>query len=210
MTDELEPGLASLLARAGVWDEPPAALEDTVLAAIAAEAGEVTPPADDLAGLTDLSKRRQRGQRSVPWWLAAAAACALVVAGVALVAGRGSDEPEQATGLAIELAGTELMPGASATADVAATPAGLRIVLDTDGLPPAGPDHFYEAWVTDGTRRVSAGTFHLNGGSAPIELWAGVDHPTFRTLTVTLEPLDGVADSSGQVVLRGTFAELDD
>lgn len=199
MTDELDPGLASLLGRADVWDEPPTALEDAVVAAISAEAGE---PAGDSAA---------PGRRSLPsWWLAAAAVCALVVAGVALVAGRDTGEPEQATGLVIELESTDLFPGASATADLAATPAGLRIVLDAQGLPPAGPDHFYEAWVTDGTIRVSAGTFHLNGGSAPIELWAGVDDPAFRTLTVTLEPLDGIADSSGQVILRGNFEELND
>jgi len=204
MTDELDPVLAALLADDDLWDEPPAALEQSVLAAIASEAAPASAPIDQLA------ERRRRRQLSVPWWLAAAAACALVVAGVLLVTGRGDGDPERAAGLVVELSPTDVFPEASGTADVAATAAGLRIVLDTDGLPAAGPDHFYEAWITDGTVRVSAGSFHLNGASAPIELWAGVDRPTFRTLTVTLEPIDGVAESSGQVVLRGTFAELDD
>lgn len=203
MTDELDPVVAALLAADDVWDEPPAGLERAVVSAIASEAG-ATPAAP--AGWGELDERRWR--RSVPWWLAAAAVCALVVAGVALVAGRGDDRQERSTGLVVELAPTNVFPEASGTADVAATAAGLRIVLDAKGLPPAGPDHYYEAWITDGTVRVSAGTFHLNGGSAPIELWAGVDRPAFRTLTVTLEPIDGVAESSGQVVLRGTFEQL--
>lgn len=206
MTDELDPVLAALLADDDLWDDPPAALDEAVSAAIAAEA----PVAQDSGPTAQIGERRRQRQLSVPWWMAAAAACALVVAGVLLVVGRGDGETERAAGSVVDLSPTELFPEASGTADVAATAAGLRIVLDTDGLPPAGPDHFYEAWITDGTVRVSAGSFHLNGASAPIELWAGVDRPTFRTLTVTLEPIDGVAESSGQVVLRGTFAEIDD
>ena len=208
MTDELDPVLAALLADDDLWDEPPAELEQAVLAAIASEAPPDSEPVEQ--PVDQLAERRRRRQLSVPWWLGAAAACALVVAGVLLVVGRGDGETERAAGSVVDLSPTELFPEASGTADVAATAAGLRIVLDTDGLPAAGPDHFYEAWITDGTVRVSAGSFHLNGASAPIELWAGVDRPTFRTLTVTLEPIDGVAESSGQVVLRGTFAELDD
>ena len=64
----------------------------------------------------------------------------------------------------------------------------------------------YEAWISDGEIRVSAGTFHLRDGHNPIELWAGTDDPRFHIITVTLEPIDGVAESSGQVVLKGEFS----
>ncbi len=109
----------------------------------------------------------------------------------------------------IAMAGTAAAPAASAVVDIAATPAGLKILLDADGLEPAPANSFYEAWVSDGTTRVSAGTFHLRGGSGPIELWAGVVGDGFEQLSVTLEPLDGDTDSSGDVRLRGTF-ELPD
>ena len=76
---------------------------------------------------------------------------------------------------------------------------------------PGAPEGFYyEAWVSDGAIRVSAGTFHLRQGDNEIELWAGVVDPSFDTLTVTLEPADGDTDSSGDVKLRGAYDLADD
>ena len=95
---------------------------------------------------------------------------------------------------------------ATAKAFFTPTPAGLKILLDADGLAGADPDHMYEAWISDGEIRVSAGTFHLRDGHDPIELWAGTDDPRFHLITVTIEPIDGVAESSGQVVLKGEFS----
>ena len=103
------------------------------------------------------------------------------------------------------LAGTDLAPGAAATAFFTPTPAGLKIMLDAEGLAGAKPGEMYEAWISDGGIRVSAGTFHLRNGHNPIELWAGTDDPRFHIITVTIEPIDGVAESSGQVVLKGDF-----
>ena len=104
------------------------------------------------------------------------------------------------------MAGTDLAPDATATAFFTPTPAGLKILLDADGLAGARQGEMYEAWISDGTVRVSAGTFHLRNGHNPIELWAGTDDPRFHIITVTLEPIDGVAESSGQVVLKGEFS----
>ena len=91
-----------------------------------------------------------------------------------------------------------------------ATPAGLKILLDADGLEGAPEGFMYEAWVGDGTIGVSAGTFHLRGGSDRIELWAGVTGPEFRRLWVTLEPIDDDASPSGDTRLRGEFSLDDD
>lgn len=187
---DLPEEIAAALARADVWAPLPAGLEDAVIGAITFERRRAAP-------------RRARGS-SLPWWLAAAAALIVVVAGIVVVTGA-QDEADEVDGIAFALAPTELAPGASATAQFSATPAGLRIVLDASDLPGAGPDEMYEAWIGNGDVRVSCGTFHLRGGDDPISLWAGTEDPSFDTITVTREPLDGDAASSGQVVLRGQF-----
>ena len=193
MTDELPAAIDAELARPDVWDDPPPGLEEAIVAAIAAEPVPIAA--------TRHSRRR------FPRWLSAAAAIAVIAASAAIVATvLDDDEPELAVDTAeASLSGTDLAPGATATAFFTPTPAGLKILLDADGLAGAGPDEMYEAWISDGTLRVSAGTFHLREGDEPIELWAGTDDPRFTLITVTVEPIDGVAESSGDVVLRGTF-----
>lgn len=194
MSDELSRAVEAALARADVWDEPRPGLEDDIVAAIRAE-----PVALDAA-------RSRRQQRKFPTWLVGAAAVA-VVATAAVVIARAGDDNEETAGDTTEaiLAGTDLAPDATAEAFFTPTPAGLKILLDAEGLAGAPPGEMYEAWISTGEIRVSAGTFHLRDGHDPIELWAGTDDPRFHLMTVTIEPIDGVAESSGQVVLKGEF-----
>jgi Anti-sigma-K factor rskA len=187
--DPLDPRLSALLADASVWDDA-SPFEDQILAAILSEVSSEP---------TSLQTARAKRTSAFPRWMLVAAAIAVIGVAASLLGRGSSDEASFA------LAATDLAPGASADAEITATPAGLKIVLDVDGLPGAAPGQMYEAWVTDGTIRISAGTFHLRGGSGPIELWAGVADPSFHIITVTLEPVDGVAESSGQVVLRGEY-----
>lgn len=187
--------LAVLLSRTETWDEPPRELEDTIVDAIALEAGWPHPGA--LAGRT--------GGRTRPVWsrgrvLGAAAAVLVVVAGIVVMTRDTSD------GVTFVLTGTDAQPGASADVVVSATPAGLKILLDTEGLPGTPDGYMYEAWVGDGTIGVSAGTFHLRGGDGPIELWAGVTDPDFRWLWITLEPIDDDAAPSPDTRLHGEFS----
>jgi hypothetical protein len=225
MSDRLDPisdpspeevaAVEALLARAGadghLWSELPPGLDDQVVAAIARETNEVRPTdstADTPAGSLDRARRARVGRRDlgVPSWLGAAAALAVVVTGIVLVSRSASDDDGGTDGDAVEftLAGTEAAPQARAEVIISSTPAGLKILLDADGLPGAPDGTYYEAWLSDGDVRVSAGTFHLRGGSNQIELWAGVVEPQFDTLSVTLEPVDADNSSSGDVVLRGT------
>jgi hypothetical protein len=194
MSDELPRAVEAALARADVWDEPRPGLEDDIVAAIRAE-----PVALDAV-------RSRRERRRLPSWLVAAAAVAVIAVGAVVVV-RAGDDNEELAGETTEagLAGTDLAPDAAATAFFTPTPAGLKILLDADGLAGAQPGEMYEAWISDGEVRVSAGTFHLRGGHKPIELWAGTDDPRFHVMTVTIEPIDGIAESSGQVVLKGEF-----
>lgn len=210
-TDDLPEEIAAVLARAATWADLPSGLEEAVVAAIAAEIGAtaqhgaVTAPAVSL----DAARARRAAEPTVaerrsamPWWLTAAAAVAVVITGVVLVtrAGGGStDEVEFA------MAGTELAPEATATVVFENTPAGLKLTLDASDLAGAPEGQMYEAWISNGDIRVSAGTFHFRGGDAPISLWAGTADPSFGIITVTIEPIDGDATSSGNVVLRGEF-----
>ena len=217
MSDELDPAdgpsaaelgaLGSLFARVDVWDGPPAGLEDAVVAAISAEAATArddSSPAVAGEPPTSLDERRVVRRRGrTPRWLAAAAAVVAVAVGIGLIV-RSTDEPADDY-LVVALAPTDAAGDATATARIAATPAGLRIVLDVDGLAGAPDGTFYEAWLSDGETRISAGTFHLRNGDDPIALWAGVADPSFNRLSVTLEPLDGDTDSSGDVRFTGEF-----
>lgn len=197
--------LAALLARAEAWDEPPRDLEDAVVAAIGAEAGAQAGEASP-ARPPVLADRRAQPRWSTSRILAAAAAIAVVVAGVVAITGGGDD----GGGVTFALEGTDASPGASADVVLSATPAGMKILLDAEGLPGAPDGYMYEAWVGDGTIGISAGTFHLRGGDGPIELWAGVTDPSFVRLWVTLEPIDADTSSSGDARLRGVFSLADD
>lgn len=187
--------LASLLRDAELWSAPDQTTEDAVVLAIAHEAARPAPigvpsPVEAASG------RRWR----TPQWLAGAAAViAIVVAGVMFTRGSGSN------GTVFALAGTDAAPSASGEARVSATPAGLKIILVARGLPGAPDGYMYEAWVSDGTIGVSAGTFHLRGGDGPIELWAGVTDGRFQRLTITLEPVDGDTSSTRDAWLVGTI-----
>lgn len=197
--DDLPAGIAALLARPDIWDAAPPEIEAAVVAAIAAVAAPAQP-----ATVSDLDARREQAARrrsTIGWWAAAAAASVAVVAGAVTLV---RDEAD-GDGVVVALAATDLAPGASGTATFEATPAGLKIVIDTDDLPSAQPGEMYEAWISNGTIRICAGSFHLRGGEGPIELWAGTADPDFHTVTVTREPIDGDTDTSGMVVLRGEF-----
>ena len=194
-SDDDVAALAALLTRAETWDDPPRDLEDAVVSAIVSEASELSR-----ATQITPAEHRARAVWSRSRMLGAAAAVAVVVVGIVLMA-RGSTE-----GTTFALEGTDAQPGASANVIVSATPAGLKILLDTEGLPGAPDGYMYEAWVGDDTIGVSAGTFHLRGGDGPIELWAGVTDPSFDRLWITLEPIDDDASPSGDSRLSGEYS----
>jgi len=195
MSDELPGPVAEALARADTWEELPGGLEDRIVAAVRTEPVPIA------------AARQHAARRRVPVWLTVAAAVIGVVAGAALVALFSDDGDQELAGDTIEtnLTGTELAPDATASAQFSATPAGLKILLDAEGLPGAAPGEMYEAWIGDGEIRVSAGTFHLRDGDDAIELWAGTDDPRFHIISVTIEPIDGDPESSGRVVMRGEY-----
>ena len=192
-----------------VWEEPPPELEDLVVAAIVAEAA-ARPEQDDEGAAdrrpaTGAAVARGEGRRWVRPFLAGVGAAAAAAVLVLLVV-QGPDDGGPSGGTEVALAGTELAPDASADAVVTDTPQGTVVDLDVQGLQPAPPGTYYEAWLRqEGPEGelVSAGTFHLRGGDGRVSLWAGVAPEDYPLLTVTLQPEGGGPASSGDVVLRG-------
>ena len=183
------PELAAALGSDAVWDEPPADLEDRIVADITAEAG---PPTRLDPGADADGPRR---------WLVAVAAAIVAITGIgAAISLRGGDDAPDGDVFALEA--TELAADASGEVVLTELQNGLRIILIVDDLPPAEAGQFYEAWMSSSAGPVSAGTFHMRSGSGEIELWAGVvPSDRYQRLAITLEDEDGDATSSGRVVL---------
>jgi hypothetical protein len=129
-----------------------------------------------------------------------------VVAGLALGdAGDDASDVGRERGPEQALAGTPLAPDASGRVEVVETGSGAEIWLRVDGLPPATPGTYYQAWVRGEGGSVTVGTFHLRTSEEgePVILWAGVDLARYPTFTVTVQQEGVGAESSGQVVLSG-------
>jgi anti-sigma-K factor RskA len=173
-----------VLADEAVWMEPPARLQEAVVAAVVAESGAVT--------------RRRRLRLA----LVGAAAAVLLAVGVTVGVQLSGDEPIQ---FAASLSGTELAPDATGDVTMTKTPSGWDIRLHASGLPRREDGEFYEAWLKDDTGLlVPIGTF--NDGRE-VTLWAGVPPSAFSIMTITQEVADGDQASSGQVVLVGEAEE---
>ena len=198
--------VAPTLRDEAVWVEPPAGLADSIVAAIAAERASgpkqaigATPTAVPTAPRT-IARTGRRSRAT--WWIGAAAAAAVAALAVGVVVTRGDGETEEQ--FAIE--GTELAPDATATAEVAELPNGAGIRLDVENLDPAPEGYYYQGWVrSEAGETITVGTFHMRGGDGTVTLWSGVDLAAYPTLTVTLQQEGAGAESSGQVVLRGSI-----
>lgn len=187
--DELTPAELAEIERAhgaladpAVWAEPPADLQERIVAAIADEQAAVPP----------------RPRRWTRYVLAAAAAAVVLAIGASVVVRANQDD---AVTFAASLEHTELAGDARGDVTLTKTPSGWRIELHATGLPRRANGEFYEAWLKDeaGTL-VPIGTF--NDGR-DVTLWSGVGPADFPLLTITREVADGNQGSSGEVVLTG-------
>jgi hypothetical protein len=128
--------------------------------------------------------------------LAAAAVIAIVVGALALL--RSSASPDYTA----QLAATNVVPGAHASADITHNNAGFRIALHAGGLPKLPAGEYYQAWLKNAAGTlVPIGTF--SSSDAHVTLWSGVSPSLFHTLSVTIEKTDNNQQSSGRRVLTG-------
>lgn len=220
-TDEEIRRIEALLGDPELWEEPDPADEDAIVSAILAESRPIEPiseapserptlstvDAQVLYGDTDLNEHSNvvpisRARRWAIPAISVAAGILLALAGVAVVGSFG-DRPDGEVTLVLE--GTELAPDAEADAMIVGLNAGTRIELDVSNLAPAAPGTYYEVWMRQNADvGVSAGTFHLRGGDAQIELWAGVLLEDYPLVTVTIQE-EADPTSSGRVVLKALF-----
>jgi hypothetical protein len=181
--DELRDALGSDF----VWEEPPLDLGDRIMAEI---------------GGPDV---RPAGR-----WLWAVAAAVILVAGTVGVINLLEDPPPTPVAV-IAMAGTDLAPEATGSANLHPTPNGWAISFESVGLPPAEAGTFYQAWVNNGEDAVAVGTFHMRGDDVtPIPLWSGVDLHEYRILNVTIQEEGQGPESSGRLVMTGTADRFDD
>ena len=186
--DPSDPVVARLLEDPAVWTEVSPDLRARTLAEATA-AGRARP---------DQRPTRFGGHRLL--LAAAVLLVALMVAGgLRLVL---ASDPE-ARGVEVALSGTDELPGATATAKLTDEPAGVSVLLDVAGIPPAPDGSFYEVWLVGDSGKVSAGTFHRRGDEDEISLWLGVDPAAYDAITVTRQPIAGGTTAEGVVVLRG-------
>ena len=183
--------LADLLADPSLWVEPPADLEDRVVAAVSSN--------------SPISAGRQR--RDVRRWLlpfVVGAAAASLAVGV-VVASTGESAPSSDATVALTV-GPAAPSGVSAgVAELRVTPSGLRIELSAASLPGLFDGAVYQCWVKTAAGLQTCGAFH--SGGTDIVLWSGVrDLGAVQAISITLEPAgDEDPASSGQRVLFGTI-----
>jgi hypothetical protein len=178
--DQLD-GLRGTLGDRATWIEPPAHLEDLVVAAVA---DQVTP----------------RRSRLLRYGLVGAAAAAVLAVGLAI--GLRAHDQGGTVEYAASLSGTPLAPKASGSVTLTRTVSGWKIHLHATGLPRRDDGTYYEAWLKDGTGAlVPVGTFNQPDD---VTLWAGVPPTSHPTFTVTRQLADGDPASTGEVVLVGT------
>src|ERR1700712_4342166 len=185
--DELD-AIRALLADPAVWAEPSPALEDRVVAAIAAA---------QVDGGQPIALHRQ--SHWIPNAIIGVAAALILTAGV--VSGLRQTRATPQT-YAAELHSTALASGAAGTAMLTQTTSGWQSHLHANGLPRRDGGEFYEAWLKNGAGvLVPIGTFNE---PTDVTLWAGVSPGEFPTMTVTRQQANGNQASSGEVVLAGT------
>jgi hypothetical protein len=176
--------VSDVLADPAVWMEPPAHLQEAVVAAIASEAGSVG--------------RRRR----VRFALVGVAAAILLAVGVTIGVQLNQDDSIE---FAASLSGTELAPSATGDVTLTKTPSGWDIRLHATGLPRRQDGEFYQAWLkNDDGLLVPIGSFK---DGREVILWSGVGPGDFPILTITQEVADGDQASSGLVVLVGQASQ---
>ncbi|HEY2657785.1 MAG TPA: anti-sigma factor [Solirubrobacteraceae bacterium] len=188
--------LRAALSEPATWAEPDRALEDAVVAAVVAEAGQGASGAP--------SRWAELGRRLV-WpgrWLGVATVGAAAVVAVVIAVGTRSSAPAPQR-LAMVVSGTYLAPGAHGSAIATKMESGWQIKLSATGLPRLSGSRYYQAWLKNAHGiLVPIGTFN---DARQVTLWSGVPVTMFGTLSVTEQRANGDSASSGLRVLVGTI-----
>lgn len=153
------------------------------------------------------------GLYGIPAALAVAAVLALVLAtGAALIVRLTNSEVTVAEA-AIGNDGLPVQTTGSGTAVLKQRGDDQFLELELPALDAADPNSIYEIWMidTDVDGMVSLGSLAATDGETTrIDLPDTIDHTAFPVVDISVEPLDGDPTHSGQSVLRGVLADVDD
>jgi hypothetical protein len=186
-----------------LWEEPPAALEDDVVRAVAGAVQERAREAAPAGPRRRVARSRRRLFVRRPALALSLSLPAAAAAAIAIVLATSSGPSAKALRFAMVVRGTALAPGAHGSATLTKTSSGWRIQLSATGLPRREGVDFYQAWLKDPAGvLVPVGTFN---DARDVTLWSGVSVTKFRSLTVTQQVANGNPASSGRRVLTGTI-----
>lgn len=207
--------------------QPPAALRDRLMAAVAAtpqvpDRAADTPvaPAAVAAGDTNVvplhrPSRAARPSRLAWAGLAAAAVVVLLVGGWGLSLQRQLSDADQQLALVRQaiaaaadpasrvatITGTEQAPGVSGMAVVPGSGTGYLML---QGLPALASGQVYQAWYLADGVPTSAGL--MPTGASEVAVMTGLDPIAGTdTIALTIEPAGGVASPTGPIVAAGTL-----
>ncbi|VAW07893.1 hypothetical protein MNBD_ACTINO02-368 [hydrothermal vent metagenome] len=192
-----EPNTVSVhksLASQSMWAEPPAGLEDSIVAAIM----HSTETADAPPAMASSTEHWWEGRRMVAI-LGAVAAVTILLVGI--FASQRGTEPDWS----VALVGTDGAPGAVATVvGFNATSGGTRVIIETDGLDSAPEGFVYQLWFSKADGDVSAGTFV---DASRVELSVGINRSEFPAVWVGLQPVGSDSASDAKALLVSTADE---
>ena len=191
VAEELDAALAAAAAlQRPHAEQPPAALRNSVLSAIASTPQERIAPAASPAIAVSLDEERER-RRFRPAILAAAAAVALFVAG-GLVLVAQSDDPSDPIAAVVEApdASSRRLAGDIETLTAVYSPSEGALVIQGESVPVLDDTETYQLWLVGDDGATSVGIFRPDEDGIVAERFAGAD-PTGFVIGVTEEPAGG-------------------
>jgi Anti-sigma-K factor rskA, C-terminal len=175
-----------------LWAEPPAGLEDSIVAAITGS--ERTVGTESIP--TRTPERERWTRRTVAAMVGSAAAAVILVVGVLAMANRAPAPDWEAA-----MIGSDATPSATAVVSGWNTDSGTRVVVEASGLAPAPDGFVYQLWFSEGSQDVSAGTFT---DPSHVELTVGVARKDYPDVWIALQPIGTGARDAGQALLYTT------
>jgi anti-sigma-K factor RskA len=173
-------------------EQPPAALRNSVLSAIASTPQEEIAPAEApaITPAVSLDEERER-RRFRPAILAVAAVVALFVAG-GLVLVAQTDDPSDPIAAVVEApdASSRRLVGDIETLTAVYSPSEGALVIQGESVPVLDDTETYQLWLVDDDVATSVGIFRPDADGAVAERFAGAD-PTGFVIGVTEEPAGG-------------------
>lgn len=159
-----------------------------------------------------MQPRSRTGLYSLSAALAVAAALALVLATGAALIVRSVHADVTVAEAAIANDGLPVPVAGTGTAVLKQRGDDQFLELDLPELDGGDPNSIYEVWMidTDVVGMISLGNLTTTGGETRIDLPDSIDHSAFPVIDISVEPLDGDPTHSGQSVLRGVLADVED